>query len=633
MSLSKQLLILLSLIFFFLLATVLTISINNIKNYLEVESQFHVQDTATSLGLSLSPYMSNEQDPILKTMIAAIFDTGYYQEIRLVDVDGKPLVTLKHPEVVEGVPHWLVEFLPLELATASTEITSGWNITGRLYVMANPAYGYLKLYEQVHTTILMGMAIFVVSIILLISILRITLKPLKKIVKQTEQIALGQYTHITEMPWTCEVRDVARSMNKMSDKIGQTINRQNRRLEVLSDSLKRDPLTQLLNKSTFDIELKKALYDRKGKGYIALVKFDELSKLTKKEGDQSVNQLLQDFAKILQASSRPNGLSFRLRGSEFALLLPVYSKEALNSLGLQLQNDISELGNNYGHQDLIHIGMIPYSRSSDFKQLLRAMSEAHQYAKNIGPNSYYIQEDDNQSRSDIEWKSFIEDVIKNNLAKVTYTSQAYDIKIDSTKRVMEEAFTEIIDEHRRPIAIGTFFSMAQEFGLVEEMDKYITTEVIQHLLENNKTTPITINLTMQSLASYDFFKWLANYLNEIKIDRHLLAFSVTAYSAAKDLATVKKFSSAIHDLGATFLIKRYSPDIIDIEELKNLNVDYIRLARDLTQDIHDDIHKLQFLDLISEVSSLIDIKILAESVTNTTDRNILKTKEIYGVSE
>ncbi|HAU06574.1 MAG TPA: signal protein [Gammaproteobacteria bacterium] len=633
MSLSKQLLILLSIIFFFLLATVLTISINNIKNYLEVESQFHVQDTATSLGLSLSPHMTDEKDPILQTMMSAIFDTGYYREMRLVNLDGEPLVTLSHPKEIKGVPQWLTDLLPMELATASTEITSGWNITGRLYVMANPAYGYLKLYEQVHTTLLVGAAIFILSIILFISILRLTLHPLRKIVKQTEQIASGQFSHITEMPWTSEVRDVALSMNRMSDKIGQTINRQNKRLEVLSDSLKRDPLTNLLNKNTFDIEVKKALHEKKKQGYVALIKFDHLVTLTKEKGNQTINQLLQDFAKILQASSRPNGLSFRLRGSEFALLLPSYSKDALNSLFIQLQNDVTQLGESLEHHDLLHIGIVPYSRSTDFNGLLPAMAEAHQYAKNIGPNAHYLREEDMSSRSDIEWKVFIEKVIRDKLAKVTFTTQAYDIKMDSTNKVMEEAFTEITDDHGQPIAIGTFFSMAQDYDLVEEMDKYIIQEIIEHIIKNGQKTPVTINLAMNSLASHSFGNWLAGYINKSAIDTSLLAFSVTAYSAAKDLESVKKFATFMHKLGATTLIKRYSPSIIDIEELKNLNVDYIRLSRDLTQDIHDDIHKLQFLDLISEVSSLIDIKILAESVTNTTDRNILKTKEIYGVSE
>ena len=94
MSLSKQLSLLMSLIFFIIFSASLLLSIGNIKNYLEVESQFHVQNTATSLGLSLSPHMVDEQDPIIETMMTAIFDTGYYQDMLLVNIEGNELVHL-----------------------------------------------------------------------------------------------------------------------------------------------------------------------------------------------------------------------------------------------------------------------------------------------------------------------------------------------------------------------------------------------------------------------------------------------------------------------------------------------------------------------------------------------------------
>ena len=92
MSLSKQLLILISLIFLIVFSVSFYLSMSNIRNYLEVESEVHVQDTATSLGLSLSPHMDDESDPILLTMMSAIFDMGYYKEMRLENVDGENLV-------------------------------------------------------------------------------------------------------------------------------------------------------------------------------------------------------------------------------------------------------------------------------------------------------------------------------------------------------------------------------------------------------------------------------------------------------------------------------------------------------------------------------------------------------------
>ncbi|MEX0615181.1 MAG: LapD/MoxY N-terminal periplasmic domain-containing protein, partial [Methylophaga sp.] len=183
MSLSKQLLILVTLIFFIVFAVNFSLSMNNIRSYLQVESEIHMQDTATSLGLSLSPHMVDEQDPILRTMMNAIFDTGYFKEMRLLNVDGEELVKLTNPTEVQGVPNWLVEMLPLKTATAVSEISSGWNISGTLSVTSNPGYGYIKLYEQFKSTLKFSLLILLGAILLLIAVLRLTLKPLKDIQK------------------------------------------------------------------------------------------------------------------------------------------------------------------------------------------------------------------------------------------------------------------------------------------------------------------------------------------------------------------------------------------------------------------------------------------------------------------
>jgi hypothetical protein len=180
MSLSKQLLILISALFLMIFSVNFMLSVNNIKSYLEGESQVHAQDTATSLGLSISPYMVDETDPIIETMMNAIFDMGYYQKIVLVDVDNQPLVTLTNKNGVESVPLWFIDFLPMETATAASEISSGWNIRGVVYVTINPGYAYLKLYEQARSSFYFSLVAFVLSILILLVLLRILLSSLKK---------------------------------------------------------------------------------------------------------------------------------------------------------------------------------------------------------------------------------------------------------------------------------------------------------------------------------------------------------------------------------------------------------------------------------------------------------------------
>lgn len=634
MSLSKQLSLLMSLIFFIIFSASLLLSIGNIKNYLEVESQFHVQNTATSLGLSLSPHMVDEQDPIIETMMTAIFDTGYYQDMLLVNIEGNELVHLTTQQQALVVPDWLIELIPMQVTTASTEINSGWHISSKLYVTADPRYGYLKLYQQAKSTLLFSSLIFLAAIVLLITVLRFTLKPLNDIARQAAEISAGNFTTIKKLPWTREVKNVAISMNSMSNKIGNIITRLNKRLELLSDSLKHEPLTNLLNQVTFDVNLRQALSGPKSAGYAALIKFDDLAFLTKDKGNEAVDTLLGEFAAILRSTEHSSITAYRLHGSEFALLFPDFIQDEMIRIIKQLKNDIDALGKSYQQPDLVHIGMVRYGRSIDLKKLYPAMVEAYEHAKNIGTNAYYFKEDLASSMTDVEWKALIVNAIDKNtpIPEITFTAEAYNHTQLPTSKVMEEVFTAVKDKEGMSLSIGTFFSMAQEFDLVEALDQCIVNKVINVMETTQKSTPVTINLTMNSVSSHNFNSWLKDRLAKTKVENGLLAFSVTAYSAAKDIQAFSSFARFVNSLGATILLKRYSPDIIDIDSLKTLNINYLRLAIDLTKDIAVNPHKTQFLDLIVEVGSLLDIKVLAEGVSSEADLNILKAKSIYGIS-
>jgi methyl-accepting chemotaxis protein len=223
MTLSKQLFILISALFLMIFSVNFVISVGNMRSYLQIEAEVHAQDTATSLGLALSPYISNETDPVMETMMNAIFDMGYYKELKLVNAEGRPLVTLTNDQVFEEVPGWFIAMLPIETATAKSEISSGWSIGGTLRVTVNPGYAYLKLYHQAQSAFYYSMAAFIASSVLLMLVLRFILLPLKRISQLALAVSDGQYETMDRLPRTTEVRTVAGSMNAMSKKIGEVV--------------------------------------------------------------------------------------------------------------------------------------------------------------------------------------------------------------------------------------------------------------------------------------------------------------------------------------------------------------------------------------------------------------------------
>lgn len=634
MSLSKQLLILISALFLMVFGINFAVSVNNIKTYLEGESKNHAQDTATSLGLSLSPYMVNETDPTIKTMMSAIFDMGYYQEIRLTNVDNKSLVTLSNDPHVEGVPQWFMDWLPMTTATAESEISSGWNITGVVYVSINPGYAYSKLYEQAKTGFYYSLATFVFSIALLIMALRVTLASLKRIDHLALAVADGHFETIDDMPWTTEVRNVAASMNIMSTKIEGTIKGLNAKLDSMGDSLLHDDLTGLFKKAVFETDMKHLFMDDVAGAFAVFIKIDGLVNMVKSQSSDVIDQFLKEFAGMLEHCAEKHGdnqiRAYRFYGAEFALLISKASQEQVEVLVKTLSGEFAELGEKYQQADLAHIGVAPINPVGTIDSMIEAATEAYQQAQIIGANSYFIRIGDNFARDISQWKELVFDCVDNEGYALSYVGQINSFQ--SGRLIMEEAFTEVHDKHGERVSIGPFISIAEKFAKIVDLDKGVIDKVIAHIRGQSITHAIAINLSTRTIKNSDFRSWLEQRIRQNQDIASQLVFSLSAYAVSKEVDVYREFIDAAHKLGTKVVIKRFETQSMSPAITKKLKPDFIRLAREIGNGVDGSRQKQDFVQAMQEMGALLDIVILAENVQSEFDYQKLKAIGITGAS-
>jgi EAL domain-containing protein (putative c-di-GMP-specific phosphodiesterase class I)/GGDEF domain-containing protein len=633
MTLSKQLLILISVLFLTIFSVNYVSSVNNIRSYLQVESEVHAQDTATSLGLSLSPYIANETDPVMEAMMNAIFDMGYYKEIKLVNVDDKPLITLVNDKIFEEVPDWFVELLPMKAASAKSEISSGWSIGGVIYVTINPGYAYLKLYEQAKSAFYYSLAAFLVSMVLLFVVLRFMLLPLKKINQQALAIAEGNFEISEPLPWTTEVRNVARSMNVMSTKIGGIKNKLNARLEALGKTLQLDDLTGLNKKSSFETDMKQ-LFMEQSEAYVYLIKFDSLTGMTKEQSSDSIDQFLQDCAKTLKQSvadfATDHVGAYHFFGSEFALLARDIDAQQAEQLSTMLTVSLTELGEKYQKADIAHIGVAPFDPFGTTAGILAAANEAFEQAKLIGANSYFIRDRGDQAKDIAEWKALVFNVVDQSEYTIAFIGTIASLQ--SGQVMMQEAFIKAHDRNGELIPIGTFVSIAEKFEKIVELDKSVTEKVIEHIESQHIDYAIAVNLSTRTVKNSDFRAWLATSLQKHQAISAQLVFSISAYAAAKEVKVFKEFIKFIHGYGAKVILKRFDSQSMSLETAKILKPDYIRLARDMGNGVSHEPSKQAFVETMKEVGDLLDITVLAENVQADEDFALIKTIGITGAS-
>jgi EAL domain-containing protein (putative c-di-GMP-specific phosphodiesterase class I)/GGDEF domain-containing protein len=640
MSLSKQLLLLISLLFFLIMTVNFIASVNNIRDYLEIEAEIHAQDTATSLGLSLRPYIGDPSDMMLETMVVAIYDRGYYQEIKLTDIKGKEIVSRQRPAAIEGVPNWFVSLLPIRTAVAETEISSGWVISGKLYVTISPGIAYLKLWDQTKTALLSSALVFTLSIVALLLVLRLVLKPLARIEQLALDIADGRFETIAPLPWTAEIRTVAQSMNMMSRKTEAVINSLNKKLEEASHKLKVDDLTGLETQSGFDVEMKRVFMDRK-MAHLIVTRIEALGSFARDHGHAQADKLVKDFAQALrQVSTELDGaardgfhvLPFRLIGAKFVVVLRD-DKGVAEGYCTRLIELLVELAAKYGISDLAHMGIAPVDLFGTIQASLDLANEAYEKARIIGPNSMAYQELDENARDMEQWRSLLTNVIEQVQFDVDLTLPAKGLQSEHRDQVvLVEATSKACDPSGTAIPIGTFVSLAESFGLVIAFDKAVVGKVLQRIRQDQIAYDVAINLSLTSMTDRGFQDWLLETIRRNPDLRQRLVFGMTAYGASKDLAAFKSFIEYIHGAGCKVLLKRFEPSLIPMQDLKHFRLDYIRLAKSYTQGIALDEQKRRLVESMAELGGLIDVRVLAEGVEDDEDYQTIIQAGLFAAS-
>ena len=81
MTLYRQLIIFTLVLFFLLFAGTWYAKLDSTRAFLADQLESHAQDTATSLGLSVSQHVVKNDMPSVESMINAVFDRGYYENI------------------------------------------------------------------------------------------------------------------------------------------------------------------------------------------------------------------------------------------------------------------------------------------------------------------------------------------------------------------------------------------------------------------------------------------------------------------------------------------------------------------------------------------------------------------------
>jgi hypothetical protein len=102
-------------------------------------------DNATALAVSLS---LQKPDPVsVEVAVAALFDSGHYELIRVTDPRGRTIVERRSRTVEMGAPQWFADILPISAPPGVASISSGWKQFGTVTLVSHNRFAYHALWQ------------------------------------------------------------------------------------------------------------------------------------------------------------------------------------------------------------------------------------------------------------------------------------------------------------------------------------------------------------------------------------------------------------------------------------------------------------------------------------------------------
>jgi len=639
MTLYKQIVLVVIALSILMFAGTVVINVHDTRNYLATQLESHAQDTATSLGLSLSPHMAENDTALMISMVDAIFDRGYYKDITLRKIDGE-VIWSRHSDVkIDEVPVWLIDWVQLDAPEATSIIMSGWQQAGEVYVKSHPGIAYRTLWETTLNMLWWFSGLTFVLLLFAAVAVRLLLKPLDRLEAQAIAVSDRRFDEIKQIPHTRELRNLIKAMNYMTGKVKQMFDEQSESTERLQSMAFQDSLTGLQNRRFFDAALNNNLNNTEEHqdGALFLIQILDLQAINQRLGFDAVDALLKAAADILTlcVESMENTIVARLSGGDFAIIAEHIDEETAEQAGNEVCRRLMRL-----HvEDMIDTdnvclaGVAMYSSGMTYGDVLSRADNALQAARVHGVNSCSVYSAPEEMKDVMPGRQAWQDIVRDAVASENIILHAQNVAdAENTKNILHrEILLRLPGPDNVLWTAGMFLPVAEQIGLARELDQIVIKKVLANVMESSGTEHLAINISAASLHQDDFVVWFESILKKTGVPTQSVVFEVSESTIVRDLESVLRLTEIARQHGYGFAVDHFGRGMTAFGYLKSLRPDYVKIDGLYMTDLVSSQDDQFFVGSLCKVAHSLDITVIAEAVENDKQLKVLKELGVDGV--
>jgi diguanylate cyclase (GGDEF)-like protein len=639
MTLSKQLFLTVFITLIGLFGGMSYFTLGNTEQFVQNQLAQNAQDTANSLGLSLSTSLKGDDLPTAKRIIDALFDSGYYQNIKMVSTNGVVLIDLVNKEDAYDVPDWFEQLFNIDPPIKEAIVLDGWKQLGKVFVQCHPGFAYKQIYENMKEGLFW--LIFMTLMVMTFGyfMLYILLKPLREIKKQAKLIRKKQFYLIKSIPWASDLKAVVDAMNHLSMRLNKIFEKHEKIAKNLQEKAYHDRVTGLKNKVWLShklYQLRKS--NEQGQGLFIILELANFKNYNEQFGRLAGDQILTHTARLLETAVKTefNPIVVRTEGACFIIVLLNKTADEIDLYVTKFSAFFKEYAQIavITSSDIGHAGVTLFDYSETESEITKKANSALTQAKVQAANAcvaYEVTQQENEAklRTDTQWKKLFENALKENkftchFESITFFSETANHYLETLARLP------LTDETVMPAREWIY--VARRLQMIHVVDLIIYSQIVEKIkLEMNKNIFYFINLSSSTLLKPfypDDMLARAKAVGQLKDN---LIIEISEYDLIQHLEDLKPILEKLVQAGIKISIDQFGANINQLHYLYDVTVHYIKIDPSFTQNIQTHIENQMLVKTFIDIAHSVKAKAIAKNVESKDEAQALQKLGLDGV--
>ena len=486
------------------------------------------------------------------------------------------------------------------------------NIEDNISAISNEIYKNIKV--QILKMSVVTVILIVIVIYVAILIANNISGRINKVLIGTQKLKDNNFDYKIESHAKDELGQLALSFNEMAHSI-DTLNK------GLKKQLYTDELTGLQNRKVLQKDLAKG-----GTKTLILLDIDSFKNINDYYGGNAGNFVLKEISRALESFAQGLDIQlYRIGSDEFVLLKDQEcSRELIEKIIYDLDEYISSL--HFAKEEL-HIDItITFSCgvSSGKENLVAYADLALNEAKRV--KSLFMIYDPkhlgmNRHSEYILWITKLEYAIENDKI-IPYFQPIVDTKNHKNKKY--ECLIRMID-NGNVISPYLFLQIAKESKLYPQLTKIMIDKTFATF--ENIDADFSINISIEDLQNQETVLYIIDALQKYNVQNKLI-LEILETEEIDNFETIRPCIEKLKKLNVRFAIDDFGSGYSNFSYMLQIRPDFLKIDGSLIKNIRHNSNEYHVVDAIVKFAKSLDIKLIAEHVSN---KEILETLEDFEI--